>query len=57
MDCWSLVFRRSLPPVRLSVSIVRADDRLPECPIKLSCIDCDQSDHYCPKEFAKVQAH
>ena len=29
---------------------------LPECPIKITCIDCHQSDHYCPKEFVRVRA-
>ena len=37
-------------------AFARADDRLSECPIKLTCIDCEQSDHYCPKEFLRVQA-
>jgi len=34
-------------------AFARADDRLPECPIKLTCIDCQQADHYCPKEICE----
>ena len=34
----------------------RVDDPLPECPIQLTCIDCQQSDYYCAKEFVRVEA-
>jgi len=34
-----------------------ADVCLPECPIRITCIDCRQSDDYCAKEFVRVQAH
>jgi len=40
----------------LQFAFASAEDRLPECPLKLTCIDCEQSDHYCRKEFVSVQA-
>ena len=33
-----------------------AGELAPECPIRLTCIDCGESDYYCPKEFVTVQA-
>jgi hypothetical protein len=33
----------------------RADAELPKCPIEITCIECERTDYYCPKEFVEVQ--
>jgi hypothetical protein len=33
-----------------------AKDPQPECTIKLTCIECQQTDYYCAKEFVRVEA-
>ncbi len=32
------------------------DEPLLECPLELTCIDCGESDYYCPKEFVRVES-
>jgi len=31
-------------------------DKLPQCPLQIVCIECEESSDYCPKEFTQLLA-